>query len=316
MPAFTAAAPGKIILAGEHAVVYGQPALAVPVFKVQARAVVQANPTAETDRVMIYAPGIALESSLDDLDADHPLARVINLVKEELTVPRLPALTLRIASDIPIAAGLGSSAAVSAAVVRALSGFLGCRLSDERVSALTYQAEKIHHGSPSGIDNTVIAYQRPVYYRQGTPVEPFEIPEPFTLVIGDTGVPSLTSETVGAVRRGWKNNPERYQTLFDQIGELVRSVKKHLMKGDLSRVGPLLTENHTLLKDLGVSTPELDRLVEAAVEAGALGAKLSGGGGGGNMIALIKSRQGKHISQALLEAGAAGTLISEVSNQN
>jgi mevalonate kinase len=316
MPAFTAAAPGKIILVGEHAVVYGQPALAVPIFTVQARAVVQAEPTAASDRVQIRAPRIGLDHALAELDPDHPLAQIINLVREELKISRLPALTLHIHSEIPIAAGLGSSAAVSAAVIRALAAFLGHPLTDGQVSELTYQAEKIYHGTPSGIDNTVIAFSRPVYYRKGRPPEPFQIPQPFTLVIGDTGSPSLTSETVGAVRRGWEKQPERYQALFDAIGDLARRVRQDLEAGELKEVGPLLTENHRLLKSLGVSTPALDQLVEAAVEAGALGAKLSGGGGGGNMIALVEKEHAETLAGTLLEAGAAGTLISEVSSKS
>jgi mevalonate kinase len=315
MPAFTAAAPGKIILVGEHAVVYGQPALAVPIRTVQARAVVQADPTAASDRVRIRAPEIGLDHNLADLSSDQPLARIIGLVKEELDIPQLPALSLHIHSDIPIAAGLGSSAAVSAAVIRALAAFLGRPLSDERVSDLTYQAEKIYHGNPSGIDNTVIAFSRPVYYRKGRPPEPFQIPQPFTLVIGDTGSPSLTSETVGAVRRGWEKQPERYQALFAAIGDLARQVRQGLEAGKLQAVGPRLTKNHQLLRSLGVSTPRLDHLVEAAVQAGALGAKLSGGGGGGHMIALVEKGQAETLAAALHEAGAAGTLISEVSSK-
>lgn len=312
MPAFTASAPGKIILAGEHAVVYGQPALAVPVPGIRTRAVVQGKPGRKSGEVAIQAPAVDLDHVLDELDPEHPIRWVVDLVKKELDIPRLPALNLRINSEIPVGAGLGSSAAVSVAVIRALSAFLGHPLPDEKVSALAYQAEKVHHGNPSGIDNTVITYQQPVLYQKGSPVRIIQIPASFTLIIGDTGKTSLTSETVEAVRQAWKEDPERYEALFDQIGALVGTMQRDLENGDLAGVGQQLTANHRLLQELDVSSPELDRLVEASLDAGALGAKLSGGGRGGNMIALVRAGQQDAVVGSLQEAGAAGILVSVV----
>ncbi len=179
MPAISAAAPGKVILFGEHAVVYGRPAIAVPVMQVKARAVVTANPRGAPGEVRVQAPGIGLESTLQELDPAQPLAAAILGAASALKVKRLPACTIKITSTIPVAAGMGSGAAVSVAIMRALSAFLGHPLPDESVSRLAFEVEKIHHGTPSGIDNAVITYARPVYFVKGKPVETLQVGRPF-----------------------------------------------------------------------------------------------------------------------------------------
>lgn len=312
MPVFTASAPGKIILFGEHAVVYGEPAIAVPVTQVRARATVLPNPRGARGQVRILAPDVELDALLDDLPVDHPLAAAVRGVAFALGVERLPACTLRIASTIPVASGLGSGAAVSVAVVRALGGFLGRPLPDEQVNALAFEVEKLHHGTPSGIDNTVVTYNRPVFFVKGEPPEVFTIARPFTIVIGDTGVSSPTKETVADVRRGWQAEPERFERLFAAAGSIARAARQAIEEGFPDRLGPLMDENHALLQAMGVSSPALDRLVEAAREAGALGAKLSGGGRGGNMITLTDPADAPAIAAALVQAGAMGRIITEV----
>lgn len=316
MPAFTATAPGKIILAGEHAVVYDQPALAVPLSEIRARAIVQAAVDQHPPAISVTASQIGLQDTLAHLSPDHPLKIVIEGVFNAQDIPQPPAMKIQIHSTIPISAGLGSGAAVSVAVIRALSGFLGHPLPQEKVSEIAYQAEKIHHGSPSGIDNTVITYQQPVYFTRGKQFETFSIAQPLTLIIADTGIPSSTADAVEAVRRGWKKEPERYQGIFTEIGDLVRELKLALEEGDLSPLGQMLTRNHQLLRSLKVSSPELDRLVDTALSAGAQGAKLSGGGRGGNMLALVNKSRTEEINHQLLEAGAARTLITEIGGKD
>ncbi len=312
MPAFTATAPGKIILFGEHAVVYGQPAIAVPVRQVQARAVVQALPGEKAGRVHIQAPAIQVDARLEDLPPGHPLPATVSETLKELQIERLPACSIRITSTIPVAAGLGSGAAVSVALIRALSAFLGCPLPDERVSAVAYEIEKLHHGTPSGIDNTVITYARPVYFVRQQTLQTLALPAPFTLVIADTGVPSPTSLAVGDVRRLWQAQRGYYDPLFEAIGGLARAARHALESGQPELLGRLMDANHTLLQQLTVSSPELDRLVSAARKAGASGAKLSGGGRGGNMIALVGADRAPAVSAALLDAGAVRTIITQV----
>ncbi|MCI0519910.1 MAG: mevalonate kinase [Chloroflexi bacterium] len=313
MPAFSASAPGKIILFGEHAVVYGQPALAAPVAEVSARVTVTAEPRAlrgSQGSVRLIAPEIELDAALETLSGEHPLAAAVRQVQSALKVKELPACNVRIASTIPVAAGLGSGAAVSVALIRALSAFLGASLSVEQVSALAYEVEKLHHGSPSGIDNTVIAHALPVYYQRGQPIQVFHPARPFTMVIGDTGVASPTADSVAAVRRAREADPARYEFLFAAAGGIARKARQAIEAGETRRLGAMMEANQGLLQEIGVSSPELERLIAAALEAGAWGAKLSGGGRGGNMIALAPEGKAEKIQRALLAAGAARALIT------
>lgn len=312
MPAVYATAPAKIILFGEHAVVYNRPAIAAPVFKVKAKAVVTPNLSAPSGRVRVEAPAIRLKSDLAALPPTHPLAATINGVLAYLKVKNPPALIVTITSTIPLASGLGSGAAVTVATIRALSAFLGKSLSLEQISALAFEVERIYHGTPSGIDNTVITYARPVYYVRGQPILTLSVPQPFTIVIGDTGVKSPTSQAVSDVRRDWEAEPTRFESLFTAVGSLAEQARRAMEGGEVETLGSMMTTNHRLLVDMGVSSPELDRLVEAAVAAGAAGAKLSGGGRGGNMIALATPETAERIAQALLAAGAVRTIVTEV----
>jgi mevalonate kinase len=312
MPAFTASAPGKIILFGEHAVVYGKPAVAAPVTQVSARAIVQADPRAKPGSMHIQAPAVGLDAFLANLPGEHPLAAAVNGVLSMLGVTRPSACSLRITSTIPVASGLGSGAAVSVALIRALSAFLGHPLSDEQVSALAFEVEKLHHGTPSGIDNTVITYARPVYFVRGQPIDILRVAKPFTIVIGDTGISSPTAIAVGDVHRLWQKDPARYEALFDAAGRIARQARQVIEAGHPEELGELMDATHTLLQQMGVSSPELDHLVAAARQAGALGAKLSGAGRGGNMIALVLPANAGRVAEALSNAGAVRTITTQI----
>jgi mevalonate kinase len=330
-----ATAPGKIILFGEHAVVYGRPALAVPVMQVQARATVQKTGEFSgekwADSVLIQAPDIGLFSPLSRIQAEHtthPLDAVIEETFQRLGIARPPTFILTIESSIPVASGLGSGAAVSVAVVRALAALCNQALSDEQVSQIAYEVEKLHHGTPSGIDNTVIAYAKPVYFMRNPPsptgrgagsegnngpqIQTFNVAQPFHLVIADTGQAAPTKESVGDVKKLWEADKSRWEAVFDKVGEIVAKAKKAIESGDISRLGPLMDANHTLLQEMTVSSPDLDRLVLTAKSAGADGAKLSGGGRGGNMIALVEMENAPAVSDAILTAGAKKVIITQV----
>ena len=305
----TSSAPGKIILFGEHAVVYGRPALAVPVTQVQATATVSEN---SRGGIWIEAPNINLSSELSRLAPDHPLVAVINSVFSALSVAHPPACTVYLQSTIPIASGLGSGAAVSVAILRALSAFLGQPLSDEQVNGLAFEAEKLYHGTPSGIDNTVVTYAQPVYFVKGRPIKTFHVGASFTIVIGDTGLSAPTKESVGALRKLWEADPSRWEKIFDQVGEIVWDARQAIECGDTAELGTLMDANHALLQEMTVSSVELDHLTEAARKSGALGAKLSGGGRGGNMIALVHKENAPAVAEALMSAGAKRTTITHV----
>jgi mevalonate kinase len=245
----SASAPGKAILFGEHAVVYGRPALAVPVTQVQA--------TAYLDHAMegFWIEALGRRYRLEDASADDPLALAVRLVLARAAGRRLPAGDLRLESTIPMAAGLGSGAAVCTAVVRAVAGHLGLDLAAEQVSELVFQTETLLHGTPSGIDNTVVAFGQPVYFVKRQPPRPFRPYRPLHLLIADTGHPSPTRAAVAGVRAGFEREPERYARLFDQMGALVELARAHLEAGTPDELGPLMRRSHALLQELDVSSP-------------------------------------------------------------
>jgi mevalonate kinase len=318
----TTSAPGKIILFGEHAVVYGRPALAVPVTQVHADVEVL-----DSDRVGIWidAPDINLHAELNTLPSDHPIATVIhNFLFLSRVLPlspqergwgegRFPHLNIKITSTIPVASGLGSGAAVTVALVRALSSHLDHPMNDDAVNAFAYEIEKLYHGTPSGIDNTVVTYSQPVYFVKGQSIEVFKVGKPFTIVIGDTGISAPTKESVADVRQLWTNNTKRFEAIFDEIADISFSARRVIEEGWIEMLGTLMDENHAFLQEMTVSSPELDGLVSAARNAGASGAKLSGGGRGGNMIALVEPEGAEEIASALITAGAKRTLTTIVS---
>lgn len=312
MPAFTATAPAKIILFGEHAVVYGRPAIAVPVTSLQARAIVRPEPRAPHGQVRLVAAAIGLDALMDELNPDHPLRRVVELTARELGAAYLPACQINIQSTIPVASGLGSGAAVSVAVIRALAAYLGKSLPDEVVSTLAYEVEKIYHGTPSGVDNTVIALRRAVYFLRGQAIQPLRVGRPFTLLIADSGIPSPTATTVSEVRAGWQQNPAFYEQRFDQIADIVQQARLLIENGQPEQLGDLMNRNQILLQEVGVSSPELERLIATACQAGAAGAKLSGGGRGGNIIALVDEWSAATVSESLWKAGAQGIILTTV----
>lgn len=305
----TASAPGKIILFGEHAVVYNRPALAVPVTQVHADVEVSASTWAG---IWVDAPDISIQTDLTALPTGHALRSTVEGVFRTLGISHHPALQIRITSSIPVASGLGSGAAVSVALIRALSNHLGRPLDDEQVNRLCYETEKIHHGTPSGIDNTVITYSRPVYFVKGQPLETFQVKSPFTLVIANSGIPAPTRESVGDVRKLWEADPTTWERVFDEVGEIVRQARRAIEGGNRAELGPLMDTNHALLQKMSVSSSRLDRLVGAAKSAGAEGAKLSGGGRGGNIIALVQPGNAAQTAAALVNAGAVQTITTTI----
>ncbi len=304
-------APGKVILFGEHAVVYGRPAIAVPVTQVQAQAEVE---DAEKGQgITIVARDLGQTYKLNEAPPDDALRAIVVSTLRRIKVGLEHDLTITISSSIPVARGLGSGAAVSTAIVRALVGHFDKWLDSRAISDLVFETEKIHHGTPSGIDNTVIAFQKPVYFVRGERMEIFWVQHPFLLAIADTGVQSPTKVAVEDVRRGWEEDPVKYEGLFDDIGTIADMGRRAIEQGDIEAMGRLMDENQRLLRLLKVSSPELEGLIGAARQGGALGAKLSGAGRGGNMIALVTRETCSQVSMMLRLAGAKDVIVTEVS---
>ena len=325
-----ASAPAKLILCGEHAVVYGRPAIALPLSSIRAHAEICAGEPGSG--IVLRARDLERRWNIAD-EPDDPLSALVAdtlkylEIQSALGSQQSADLSITITSDIPIASGMGSGASVATALVRALAQFFGHSVANEHISVLVFESEKRLHGTPSGIDNTVVAYERPVWFQRTTDdrrpttdevalpssiIKPIAIAAPFTLLIGDTGVRSATRLPVGDVRRRWQADPAGYEALFDGVGAVVAQVRVALARGDIATLGLLLNENHALLQQIGVSSPELDRLVAAAREAGALGAKLSGAGWGGVMLALVGPNRRVAVVDALHAAGATRVLATEV----
>lgn len=329
----TATAPGKAILVGEHAVVYGRPAIAVPLQQTLATARVE--PGAAGAGLVIYAQDIAQELRLSDLaapdappspmppsamplDAAAPLLLVARQTLSWLGLERAPDWRVTLHSQIPMASGLGSGAAICAALVKGLWRMAAALdaglppLEPARISQIVYAAEEIYHGAPSGIDNTVVAYDKPVWFRKGEPPQILAAPQAFRLVVADSGEPGSTRTTVAHVRMLWQADRARVEGIFTAIEALVVRARAALEQGRPDSLGPIFDANHQLLQALEVSTPTLDRLVRTAQAAGAQGAKLSGGGGGGNIIAIVARATEVEVIAALQAAGARRVIVTDV----
>lgn len=308
-----ASASAKVILFGEHAVVHGQPAIAVPVSSLRAYATVQ---QASEKGVRIHAANLdrVIPVNLDSQMLEDGLSLCIQLVLARAeSLKSTPDMDITLESDIPLASGLGSGAAVSTAIARALSGLLGLSLSNDELNKIVFEVEKTFHGTPSGIDNTVIVYESPVYFVRGAGIERLSIGRPFKLIIADTGVSAPTRAVVEDVARQLAHEAERVGPILAAVGDIARVARHYLEQGEVGPpLGELMIRNHGLLQQLDVSLPLLDTLVKAALDAGALGAKLSGGGRGGNMIALVDESRSENVTHALKRAGAVRVFATTV----
>jgi hydroxymethylglutaryl-CoA reductase len=274
---------GKVVLLGEHSVVYGRHAIAAPV-PMTIKAVIE--DCAEGIHLMIPRWGVEYQLATNPKDR-RSFEEPAGVMLDELGLSDR-GMRIEVFPEVPRSMGLGGSAAMAVAIVRALDKHFRLGLADEEVNRLAFESEKVAHGTPSGLDNTVACYGRAVVYRSGEPplIEPLNISEPIPIVIGMTGYEGLTAKTVGKVRAAWKKERKLYDRIFDQIDSLVLRGVQAIQDNNLVALGELMNICQGMLNALQVSTPELEQLVNIARENGALGAKLTGGGGGGSIIAL------------------------------
>lgn len=291
------AAHGKIILLGEHAAVYGRPAIALPI-----PLAVEASVRKTGEGINVVIPRWGLEQKVR---ANTPgVAGMVAALLAQLGLDE-ENMTIEVFPHVPRAMGLGGSSALAVAIMRAVNAAYDLNLAEEKINELAFECEKAAHGTPSGVDNTVATYGTPLYYQRVSDQVSFDtlsIAQPLEMVIGMTGKESLTADTVARVRTAWEQHPRRYEGIFDQITQLTVQAREAVQGGLLSELGELMNLCHGYLNALQISTPELEQLVHIAREHGALGAKLTGGGGGGSMIALCPDRQ-RAVEKAMATAG-------------
>lgn len=300
-------ASGKIILMGEHSVVYGKPAIALP-FK---QAQITSRVFKTTDKITIesiYHNGL-LEEAPDTL---YGVKQLIYIVLVYLKQPFF-GIHLKIESSLPAQRGLGSSAAVSIAVVRSLFDAFKKELSQERLDYFVDVAEQIYHVNPSGLDATTIAFGQAVFYQKNIGKSVIPLKMDAVIIIADTGKKGLTKQAVLEVKKMWKENPTVVSPVMDRLEALTNDVKIFLENNEVIRLGLAMTEAHQLLRSIKVSDETLEKLVEVSIKAGALGAKLTGGGRGGCIIALAQNEsQAIRITDALKNAGAENTWLYDL----
>jgi mevalonate kinase len=311
MPIIPASACAKTILFGEHAVVYGEPAIALPVSPLRIKATIEPGIGLEPGTVLVKIPGLGLDTELKSLSKEHPVPIAIQATLDSLGISQQPSFRLRLGNNFPLGAGLGGSAAIAIAIARSLSAFLGHPLGQSEVNAVAYLAEQSAHGKPSGIDNTVVSMEEPIYFQRGHKPEILKPGNLFSFLIADTGLSKLTQDVVGDIAQKRAENGE-IRKIMSSIGGISKEGRQAFLKGNLSKIGALIDENQSLLMILGVSSPQLETLIAAARTAGAMGAKLTGGGRGGCILALIDATKREEIARSLLDAGAKQTFHFEI----
>jgi len=280
---------GKVILFNEHFVVHGVPGIASAI---ESTACAEARTVEKGISIVDVRTGAedyAEKKRTQQMDSVGRMFKTMGLDLDKVF------LKIRLGGDLPGFSGIGASAASSVAVARAIAEELELDLTSERINEIAYEAEKAYAGNPSGIDNTVATFGGLIWFKRsmsGNPntIEKLTIEEPVEIVIGNTGVVADTKEMVAGVARRRIRDPEKYDRLFRRAEELVVAARDALLASDLHAVGKLMNENHTLLQGIEVSSKDLDFLVNLARDRGALGAKLTGGGGGGCMVALTPER--------------------------
>jgi hydroxymethylglutaryl-CoA reductase len=295
---------GKIILLGEHAVVYGSHAIAAPV-PLAVRATAQDTNSGGVD-MLIPRWGVEYRLHRDPAHRDS-FQRSLGIIFDQLELTER-SVRIEVFPNVPRAMGLGGSAAMAVAVIRALDQHYQLGLRDDEINALAFRCEEVAHGSASGIDNTVATYGKLLLYKRAAQkgdaptMRDLKLAKRIPLVIGISGKESLTAVTVGKVRNAWQRNPALYDGIFQQIDGLTLQGVEAMQQYDLERLGDLMNICHGLLNALRVSSWEVEELVQIAREHGALGAKLTGGGGGGSIVALCPQNKEK-VAAAMRDAG-------------
>jgi mevalonate kinase len=290
---------GKVILFGEHFVVHGVPGIVSAIDSTTDAEVMQTGNELVIRDERKAAKGYAEEKRLQQIES------IERMLKKMSLDPKLP-LNIWVGGTLPGFSGLGASAASSVAIARAIAEELSLNLSNEEVNQIAYEAEKAYAGNPSGIDNTAATYGGLMWFKKNltggsASVEKLSIRKPVEIVIGSTGKVANTKAMVTGVAERKNKYPEKYNQIFKQTENLTYAGRKALESYDLKKVGELMNMNHRLLQEIEVSSSELDLLVDISRKNSAFGAKLTGGGGGGCMVALTPGKELQEKVAAAIE---------------
>lgn len=297
----------KLILIGEHSVVYGKPAIALPFPTIEAKSEVFGM----NGPIMMESPYYSgLLSEIPDM-----LIGISACILETCKVLNKPqeGFLIRISSSIPIGRGLGSSAALAIAIVRSLFSFYKLPIDEKLLMHLVHNAEKYAHGNPSGIDMFAASSEHPIWFQKKKPIIPLHIQDPFYVVVGDSGRVGDTRTAVESIRKKYIAEPSRTENFINLLELYTYKAKEALLIGDATTLGEMMNLAQKELVLLGVSDQGIDYLVDVALQEGALGAKLTGGGRGGCIIALANSiEHARIVSKQLKKAGANQTWYFQI----
>ena len=296
-------ATGKIILIGEHSVVYGKKAIAFPFAGVGIHTLVQANPT-------VHIQSKYFNGTLDEMKqitSMHNLVSLIEVLKKDL---ELPNFCLNIKSTIPAERGMGSSAAVAVSIIRAIFDWQALPLDEKKLLKYVDYSEQIAHDNPSGIDAVATSGTQPILFEKSQPFETFQLNVDAYLLVADTGIKGQTRQAVKDVANLVQQKGASIRHIIDQLGDLTLEAKTAIVENQAEKLGQIMTASHRLLQKLTVSNHTLDQAVELALNHHALGAKLTGGGRGGCLIVLAKDLQNaRFIQEKLISYGMKRTWL-------
>ncbi len=287
---------GKAILFNEHFVVYGVPAIVSAIGKYTVAKINPLNKSGWEIKDDRKATPNYKEKKIDQ--QKDSINRILKKMDIDLSKNGIDII---LNGTLYCASGIGASAASCVAIARALSEHFNLNLSDEEINEIAYEGEKGYHGTPSGIDNTASTFGGLIWFEKGENkvMDKISIPTPIEVVMGNTGKVADTSAAVAGVRERKEKNPEKYKEIFDRAENIAYLARNAFINEDLKELGKLMNENHKLLQQIEVSSRELDFLVKLARDQGAMGAKLTGSGLGGSIIALTP---GKELQEEIANA--------------
>lgn len=298
---------GKTIIMGEHAVVYGYPAFAIPLLSTPV--IVKMQQSKENSLISKYYAG-KIDKIPDSLSG---VKYLINLLDSELNKEHLN-YTINIDSGLPIERGMGSSAAIAAAITRAFFDFFKKDLNHNLLLDYVNKSETITHGKASSLDALTVSSDDPIKFGKDVEPEHFNFNSEGFIVIADSGVKGRTKETVADVRKMYDQDPKKIGAYLQQLGDYATQASNYLIKGNLKKLGLVFTLANKALTKLNLAIPKTDKLIEAANHAGALGSKITGGGRGGCIICLARNlKNAQMIQKALIKSGAEQTWIQPLS---